>query len=92
MPRSNIVPVEELSSTGQPVENVYRLPSDIAISRSSLIGDEWITFINDKSHWDEDFAAIYVRLSLLGVEEINGMWECTEALPASKATPVNTTA
>lgn len=59
--------------------------SDKVLSNDSRIADEWHAFIGDQGHWNEDYARAYVRLSLLGVNNINGLVECTKVLPA--ATP-----
>ncbi|KAJ2955374.1 hypothetical protein NQ176_g11403 [Zarea fungicola] len=37
---------------------------------------------SSQSRWNEDYAREYVRLSLLGVHNINDLTECTKVLPA----------
>lgn len=63
---------------------------------------EWTLFVNNNTaagdpqdHWNEDFSAAYIRLSLLGVYNINAdLIECTDALPGGigdgQAEPPNT--
>lgn len=37
---------------------------------------------DEQQRWNEDYARAYVRLSLLGVHNINDLTECTKVLPA----------
>lgn len=41
-------------------------------------------FVSDQSHWNSDYAAAYIRLSLLGVNNINDLMECTATLPDAR--------
>lgn len=65
---------------------VFRFASDIALSRHPRTRPEWKEFAhkNAQEHWNKDYAAAYVRLSLLGVNNINDLTECTKVLPASR--------
>lgn len=67
-------------------KQVYRFPSDIVLSTDSRTADEWKAFSikGGQSHWNEDYAYSYVRLSLLGVNNINNLTECSKVLPAAK--------
>ncbi|KAJ3480816.1 hypothetical protein NLG97_g7978 [Lecanicillium saksenae] len=38
--------------------------------------------VTGQTRWNEDYAREYVRLSLLGVHNINDLTECTKVLPA----------
>lgn len=67
-----------------PVQGTFRFLSDQVLSRDSRLRDEWISFIDDQSHWNSDYAAAYTRLSLLGVNNINDLTECTKTLPAAR--------
>lgn len=67
-------------------KEVLRFPSDIVLSKDPRTTDEWKSFsgLNGQDHWNEDYAFAYVRLSLLGVNNMNDLKECTKVLPISK--------
>lgn len=67
-----------------PLPKTFRFASDSVIAKDPRSSDEWNSFIGDQSHWNEDYAKAYVRLSLLGVNVINGMTECTKTLPKAQ--------
>lgn len=68
-----------------PLPGVFQFPSDLSLLQTGETRAEWLLFIGDQEHWNEDFAAAFLRLSLAGVNNINdGLFECTDALPASK--------
>ncbi|RDW84289.1 peroxidase-4 [Coleophoma cylindrospora] len=67
-----------------PKPGVFRLQSDPTIAADPRCSSEWRAFVGDQSHWNEDYANAYVRLSLLGVNNINSLTECTAALPAAR--------
>ncbi|CZT46088.1 uncharacterized protein RSE6_06469 [Rhynchosporium secalis] len=71
---------------GSAPKRVFRFPSDVVLSAHPRIKDEWAEFAGagGQEHWDEDYAQEYVRLSLLGVNNINQMTECTRVLPPTK--------
>ncbi|KAH9906895.1 ligninase H2 [Xylariomycetidae sp. FL2044] len=62
---------------------VFRFPSDVALAQHPSTADEWSAFAGTggQSHWNIDYAWAYIRLSLLGVNNINELTECTKALP-----------
>ncbi|KAK3045304.1 hypothetical protein LTS18_014073 [Coniosporium uncinatum] len=62
-------------------QRVFKLPSDVALAAHPNIAPEWKKFITDPEDWNEDYAKEYVRLSLLGVDNINQLTECTKVLP-----------
>jgi hypothetical protein len=41
-------------------------------------------FTDSQGHWNQDYASAYIRLSLLGVNNINELKECTGTLPAAR--------
>jgi len=59
---------------------VFRFNSDVVLSQDSRLNDEWVSFAagGSQSHWNEDYATAYTRLSLLGVNQINNMTECSK--------------
>jgi hypothetical protein len=61
-------------------KNVFRFKSDLVLSQDPRINDEWQAFAGTggQSHWNEDYANAYTRLSLLGVNNINSLTECTK--------------
>jgi hypothetical protein len=67
-------------------KQVLRFPSDIVLANDSRTADEWNKFTGPEgqSHWNEDYSYSYIRLSLLGVNNINQMSECTKVLPMPK--------
>jgi hypothetical protein len=78
---------QTLETTGVPAK-VFRLPSDVALAQHPSMSNEWSKFrlpnnVGQK-HWNEDYATAYTRLSLLGVNNINNLTECTKTLPAPR--------
>ncbi|KAF2687481.1 class II peroxidase [Lentithecium fluviatile CBS 122367] len=69
-------------------KQVFRFPSDIVLSKDSRTASEWASFsaAGGQSHWNEDYSYSYIRLSLLGVNNINNLTECTKVLPSAKPT------
>jgi len=80
--------VKFYNETVQPseVKGTFRFASDAVLAADPRTGDEWKLFIGDQDHWDEDFARAYVRLSVLGVNRINNLTECTKTLPNAQPT------
>ncbi|KAH6842822.1 heme peroxidase [Chaetomium sp. MPI-CAGE-AT-0009] len=71
-----------------PPLGVFRLPSDQALSRYPATQEHWQVFADlagGQTVWNDDYAAAYVRLSVLGVEHINDLTECTGVLPLHSA-------
>lgn len=69
--------------TGPLPKKVFRFPSDLVIANDPRTSNEWQSFNgpDGQTHWNEDYAYSYIRLSLLGVNNINNMTECTKVLP-----------
>jgi manganese peroxidase len=67
-------------------KRVFRFPSDLVISQHPQVIDEWTNFGNNQTDWNIYFSRSYVRLSLLGVNNINSLTECTKVLPPAKKT------
>ncbi len=58
--------------------------SDVVLANDPRTSKEWADFgrgTEGQSHWNEDYAYSYIRLSLLGVNNINNLTECTKVLP-----------
>ncbi|KAF4974700.1 hypothetical protein FZEAL_8429 [Fusarium zealandicum] len=66
-------------------DRVFVLPSDLALAQHPLTKPEFEEFAGNgggpQRHWNEDYARAYIRLSLLGVNNINDLTECTKVLP-----------
>ncbi|KAK2041816.1 peroxidase [Colletotrichum somersetense] len=70
---------------------VFKFPSDVSLSQHPETSKEFKDFagIGGQQHWNEvcpsplsdDYAREYIRLSLLGVNNINQLVECTKVLP-----------
>ncbi|OAG11194.1 heme peroxidase [Paraphaeosphaeria sporulosa] len=77
--------VEFYNDTLQEPQNpdIFVLPSDKKLSVHPKINDEWLSFVGDQPHWNEDYAKAYIRMSLLGVTsaELKGLKDCTKTLP-----------
>ncbi|KJR83649.1 ligninase H2 [Sporothrix schenckii 1099-18] len=72
---------ETKSATVPP--RVFRFPSDIALSKHESTAATWNTFSTaaGQAAWNNDFAREYIRMSMLGVNNINDLTECTKVLP-----------
>ncbi|KAF2275707.1 heme peroxidase [Westerdykella ornata] len=75
----------ETLSTSSP-KRVFKFASDIKLSQDSRAKSEWEAFVNGQGHWNADYAQAYTRLSLLGVNNINDLKECTKVLPPARRT------
>nr|ARH52641.1 peroxidase [Ustulina deusta] len=75
---------EETYGTVETPERVFKFPSDVSLAKYSVTATEWVSFLGSggQEHWNMDYARAYIRLSLLGVGNINELTECTKALPA----------
>ncbi|PVI07041.1 class II peroxidase [Periconia macrospinosa] len=65
-------------------EKVFVLPSDKVLSVHPQVKDEWREFVGNQPHWNEDYAKAYIRMSLLGVQNLKDLKECTKTLPKKK--------
>ncbi|KAK7421825.1 hypothetical protein QQZ08_009770 [Neonectria magnoliae] len=67
----------------QTPERVYMFPSDINLSRHPRTSPAFQAFAGQGGQglWNNDYAREYIRLSLLGVNNINSLTECTKVLP-----------
>lgn len=60
---------------------IYRLASDIHLSKYNTTSALWTDFGANQTLWNEAYSTAYVRLSMLGVNNINSLAECTTVLP-----------
>ncbi|KAH8650500.1 heme peroxidase [Tricladium varicosporioides] len=63
---------------------VFRFFSDKSVSENFFEAIEWNMFAINQTHWNNDYANAYIRLSLLGVNNINYLTECTQTLPPAQ--------
>ncbi|KAF4580812.1 ligninase H2 precursor [Ophiocordyceps camponoti-floridani] len=64
-------------------KQVFKLQSDINVSKDPRTSRVWTSFVGaqGQSAWMGQYATAYVRMSLLGVDNINNLTECTRVLP-----------
>jgi hypothetical protein len=70
-----------------PKAGTFRLPSDDAFSKDNRTTRGFTVFsdpTNGQATWNAFYAKAYTRLSLLGVNNINSLVDCTKVLPSSK--------
>ncbi|RCI12786.1 hypothetical protein L249_0725 [Ophiocordyceps polyrhachis-furcata BCC 54312] len=62
---------------------VFKLQSDVSLSQDPRTKDVWSSYVGAQAQesFIKDYASEYVRLSLLGVNNINDLTECTQVLP-----------
>lgn len=62
---------------------IVTFPSDTALSQDPRSAPAFKTFAEQTPLWDAAYAREYLRLSLLGVFNINELTDCTRALPSA---------
>ncbi|PHH77558.1 hypothetical protein CDD80_490 [Ophiocordyceps camponoti-rufipedis] len=64
-------------------KQIFKLQSDINISKDPRTSKLWSEFVGEQAQlpWNAQFATAYIRMSLLGVNNMNNMTECTKVLP-----------
>ncbi|KAF9878517.1 ligninase H2 [Colletotrichum karsti] len=69
---------------GNAPPRVFKFNSDVALSKYPSTSGQFAAFAGPggQAAWNAAYAHEYVRLSLLGVYNINDLTECTKALPA----------
>ncbi|KAJ5498812.1 heme peroxidase [Penicillium expansum] len=70
----------------EPPSGVFRLPSDEALSRADGTSSRFEAFTDTtfgQTVWNTEYSVAYVRLSLLGVNNINRLTDCTKVLPGA---------
>ncbi|KAK4224772.1 putative lip/Mn/Versatile peroxidase [Podospora fimiseda] len=75
---------EQTLGVGAP--DIFRFPSDIILSQHAHLYPAFRTFtgVNGQERWNYDYAREYVRLSLLGVNNVNNLTDCTRVLPQAR--------
>ncbi|CAK7237019.1 hypothetical protein SBRCBS47491_009834 [Sporothrix bragantina] len=59
---------------------VYRFPSDTNLAAYSQTSGTWQA-MNNQGRWNAAYANAYFRMSLLGVNNINSLTDCTASIP-----------
>ncbi|KAF1843238.1 class II peroxidase [Cucurbitaria berberidis CBS 394.84] len=70
-----------------PPPRVLKFQSDINLSKDSRTSSAWTEFSDrntGQQKWNQDYAKAYTRLSLLGVNNINDLKECTQVMPVQR--------
>ncbi|PHH69446.1 hypothetical protein CDD82_7752 [Ophiocordyceps australis] len=62
-------------------QGIVRFDSDVGLSRDPRTSASWRGFQGAQGFWAFAYGQEYVRLSLLGVPNINSLTECTKVLP-----------
>ncbi|KAF6812359.1 ligninase h2 precursor [Colletotrichum musicola] len=66
---------------------VFKIPSDVSVSQDPETNDVWTAFsagFRGQAAWNQAYATEYVRMSMLGVPNMNDLTECTKVLPPFK--------
>ncbi|GKT49493.1 ligninase LG5 [Colletotrichum spaethianum] len=68
---------------GNAPARVFKFASDVVLSKDSRTSAQFQAFAGPggQAAWNDGYAREYIRLSLLGVNNINDLTECTKALP-----------
>ncbi|CAK7227238.1 hypothetical protein SCUCBS95973_006472 [Sporothrix curviconia] len=72
-----------------PPAGVYRIASDGVLARDAATQTLWQDYAQPgaQTRWTDAYATAYFRLSLLGVQNLNGLTDCSGVLPQSKPLP-----
>jgi hypothetical protein len=68
---------DTLNSDSEPLSsNMTTFPSDKALSQHPSLVNEWNGYVARQNDWVKHFSRAYLRLSLVGVQNIQSMTEC----------------
>ncbi|CAK7218209.1 hypothetical protein SEUCBS140593_003469 [Sporothrix eucalyptigena] len=75
--------------TKTPPVGVYHIASDKVLATDAATQQLWKDYAqpNAQTKWTDAYATAYFRLSLLGVQNLNKLTDCSGVLPQSKAVP-----
>ena len=65
-----------------PSPGVFRFASDDVLSRSENMTAIWESFVGQQALWNFEYALSYSRLSILGVNNIDQLVDCSGPLPS----------
>ncbi|CAK7212264.1 hypothetical protein SBRCBS47491_001404 [Sporothrix bragantina] len=77
------------TDTDAPPAGVYRIASDDVLAKDAATQQLWKDYAQPgaQTKWTDAYATAYFRLSLLGVQNLNGLTDCSGVLPQSKPLP-----
>ncbi|KAF2260010.1 heme peroxidase, partial [Lojkania enalia] len=77
--------VEFYNDTLQEPQNpeIFVLPSDKVLSVHPRMSADFLSFVGNQQQWNEDYSKAYIKMSLLGVDNINSLKDCTKTLPVA---------
>ncbi|KAM7200191.1 putative lip/Mn/Versatile peroxidase [Naviculisporaceae sp. PSN 640] len=61
--------------------DIFVFPSDLSLAQYPSTHEIFRAYAHSQAQWNTDYAREYVRLSLLGVFNINNLTDCTRVLP-----------
>ncbi|KKY29917.1 putative ligninase h2 precursor [Diaporthe ampelina] len=61
-------------------DGVFKFQSDISLANDSETSGTWQTFAKDQGAWEAAYAPAYFRMSLLGVNNLNELTDCSKVL------------
>ncbi|KAI7784334.1 ligninase h2 precursor [Diaporthe eres] len=61
-------------------DGVFKFQSDISLSNDSETSGTWQTFAKDQGAWEAAYAPAYFRMSLLGVNNLNELTDCSQVV------------
>ena len=64
-----------------PSPGVFRFASDDVLSKSANMTAFWKGFVGQQARWNSDYALAYTRISVLGVDNMDQMVDCSGPLP-----------
>ncbi|CAK7263743.1 hypothetical protein SEPCBS119000_000638 [Sporothrix epigloea] len=72
-----------------PPAGIYSFQSDKQLSTDAATQSLWSQYAQPdaQTKWAEEYATAYFRLSLLGVQKLNGLTDCSGVLPLAKPVP-----
>ncbi|KAK2598369.1 hypothetical protein N8I77_011789 [Diaporthe amygdali] len=59
-------------------DGVFKFQSDISLANNSVTSGTWQTFAKDQGAWEAAYAPAYFRMSLLGVNNLNELTDCSK--------------
>jgi len=66
---------------------VARFMSDINLAHDAITGPVYEEFSSNAGSWDSAYASEYIRMSLMGVQKMNDLKECSKAMPKGNVKP-----
>lgn len=61
-------------------DGVFKFQSDISLANDSETSGTWQTFAKDQGAWEAAYAPAYFRMSVLGVNNLNDLTDCSQVI------------